>query len=73
MGSKSSNDADIPARFLPCMVAGLSYYLALKRPQAAQRVPTLKAIYEEQFDLAAEEDREKANLVFTPLSGYYSL
>jgi|TARA_R110000824_G_C15207794_1_gene676311 hypothetical protein len=73
VGSKSSNDADIPARFLPCMVAGLSYYLALKRPQAAQRVPTLKAIYEEQFDLAAEEDREKANLVFTPLSGYYSL
>lgn len=72
-GSKSSNTSDIPARFLPCMVAGLSYYLALKRPEAAQRIPTLKAIYEEQFDLAAEEDREKASLIFTPLSDYYSL
>tara|TARA_R100001163_G_scaffold2405_4_gene3696 strand:+ start:248 stop:415 length:168 start_codon:yes stop_codon:yes gene_type:complete len=55
------------------MVAGLSYYIALKKPEAAQRIPTLKAIYEEQFDLAAEEDREKASLTFTPLSDYYSL
>jgi hypothetical protein len=72
-GAKSSNDVDIPARFLPCMVAGLAYYIALKKPEAVQRIPTLKAIYEEQFDLAAEEDREKASLTFTPLSDYYSL
>ena len=72
-GSKGSNTTDIPARFLPCMVAGLAYYIALKRPEAASRIPTLKAIYEEQFDLAAEEDREKATLTFTPLSDYYSL
>jgi len=66
----NTNNYDIPARFLPCLVAGLAYQIAMKRPELATRVPTLKAIYEEQFQLAASEDREKANLVFTPLSDY---
>ena len=53
-------DFDIPFRFLPCLTAGLSYYLALKLPEGAQRLPTLKAMYDEAWDLAAGEDREKA-------------
>jgi len=51
---------DIPFRFLPCLVAGLSYYLALKIPEAIQRLQPLKAMYDEAWDLAAGEDREKA-------------
>lgn len=66
----NTNNYDIPARFLPALVSGLAYSIAMKKPELAQRVPTLKAIYEEQFELAASEDREKANLVFTPLSDY---
>ena len=53
-------DFDIPFRFLPCLTAGLSYYLALKLPEGAQRLPTLKAMYDEAWDFAAGEDREKA-------------
>jgi hypothetical protein len=57
---------DIPFRFIPAMVAGLSYYLSMKIPEAADRVETLKAIYDEQFQLAADEDREKASLRLAP-------
>ena len=51
---------DIPFRFLPCLVAGLSYYLALKLPDATERLVILKQMYDEAWDLAAGEDREKA-------------
>jgi hypothetical protein len=61
---------DIPFRFLPCMVAGLAYYLSLKIPEAAPRIEMLKAMYEEQFQLAADEDREKAALRLAPRVGY---
>jgi hypothetical protein len=54
-----ANGADIPFRFLPALVAGLAYYLALKLPNAAQRLPALKAQYDEEFQRAREEDREK--------------
>lgn len=61
---------DIPFRFLPCMVAGLAYYLSLKIPEAAPRIEMLKADYEQQFQLAADEDREKASVRFVPRVGY---
>jgi len=61
---------DIPFRFLPCMVAGLAYYLAMKIPEAAPRIEMLKADYEQQFQLAADEDREKASVRFVPRVGY---
>jgi len=51
---------------LPCLVAGLAYYIAMKEPDLAQRLPMLKAAYDEQFDLAAQEDREKATLSLVP-------
>lgn len=57
---------DIPFRFLPCMVAGLAYYLAMKIPDALPRVDMLKAQYDEQWQLAQDEDREKAPLRIAP-------
>ena len=60
------NTMDVPFRFLPCMVAGLSYYLALKVPNGSQRLDVLKQQYDEAWALAAEEDREKAAVRFVP-------
>lgn len=58
--------ADMNFRFLPCLVAGLAYHIAMKVPELAERVPMLKQVYEEQFQLAAEEDREKTPARFVP-------
>jgi len=61
------NTQDIPFRFLNCMVAGLAYYLSMKLPNVApDRIAALKTDYEQQFQLAAEEDREKAPVRFVP-------
>lgn len=57
---------DIPFRLLPCLTAGLSYYLALKVPGAEARLPVLKQQYDEAWDLAATEDRDKAAVRFVP-------
>lgn len=59
---------DMPVRFVPAMIAGLAYQLALKSKGAAfQRAPGLKQIYEEEFALAAEEDRDRSSARFVPL------
>ena len=63
-------DADMPFRFLPCLVAGLAYYIAMKTPELSDRVVMLKQIYDEQFELAASEDREKTAARFVPRIGY---
>jgi hypothetical protein len=60
------NTMDVPFRFLPCMVAGLAYYLALKVPGGDTRLAILKAQYDEAWDLASSEDREKAAVRFVP-------
>jgi hypothetical protein len=61
------NGQDIPFRFLPAMVAGLSYYLSMKLTGVdPNRIGMLKADYEQQFQLAADEDREKAAIRFVP-------
>ena len=60
------NTMDMPFRFIPCMVAGLAYYLALKVPGAAQRLDVLKMQYDEAWQLASGEDQEKAALRFVP-------
>ena len=64
------NTMDVPFRFLPCLVAGLSYYLALKVPDGAQRLDILKTQYDEAWQLAADEDREKAAIRFVPRQMY---
>ena len=60
------NTMDVPFRFIPCMVAGLAYYLALKLPNAMDRLPILKQQYDESWQIASEEDREKAAIRFVP-------
>jgi len=60
------NTMDMPFRFIPCMVAGLSYYLALKVPGGAERLPILKEQYDEAWQRASDEDREKAAVRFVP-------
>jgi hypothetical protein len=65
-GEGGTHMQDIPFRFLPCMVAGLAYYLSLKIPGALERSGMLKAEYEQAFQLAADEDREKASLRLAP-------
>jgi hypothetical protein len=63
-----SNTADVNFRFLPCLAAGLAYYLSLK--YTPERTPTLKALYEEEFARAAAEDRDTASVRFLPDVGY---
>lgn len=58
--------ADMNFRFLPCLVAGLAYHIAMKVPELAPRIEMLKAEYEAQFVLAAGEDREKTPFRFVP-------
>jgi hypothetical protein len=62
---------DIPFRFLPCLIAGLSYYLSVKIPEASDRVAMLKSQYDEQWTLAADEDREKASLRLAPRQMFF--
>ena len=62
------NTTDAPFRFLPCAVAGLAYYLAMKR--APERVQLLKAVYEEEFQRAAAEDASSTPLKLTPNISY---
>jgi len=69
----NTNNPDMPERFIPALASGLAYYIAMKQPELEKRVPTLKAIYEEQFELAASEDRTKTPLVFVPLAGYVDM
>ena len=57
---------DVPFRFLPCLVAGLAYYIALKVPDGLQRLDILKAQYDEAWATAAGEDQEKAAVRFVP-------
>jgi len=66
------NVEDIPFRLIPCMVAGLAFYIAAKRPDAdPMRVSFLKDEYEQQWLLAAQEDREKASDRFVPRVLFY--
>jgi len=58
--------ADMNFRFLPCVVAGLAYHIAIKVPELMPRIQMLKQIYDETFEIAAGEDREKAAVRFVP-------
>jgi hypothetical protein len=64
------NIMDVPFRFIPCMAAGLSYYIAGKVPTGMERLPMLKAQYDEAWELAAYEDHEKAALRLVPRQTY---
>ena len=64
------NIMDVPFRFIPCMAAGLSYYIAGKIPTGMERLPILKQQYDEAWELAAYEDHEKAALRLVPRQTY---
>lgn len=65
-----ANTMDIPFRFLPCLIAGLAYYLALKIPGSDVRLPILKQQYDEAWEFAATEDRDKSPDRFVPRRMY---
>lgn len=60
----AKNTMEVPFRFYPCLAAGLAYYLSLKR--APERVQMLKAVYEEEFRRAIDEDRDRASFQISP-------
>jgi hypothetical protein len=62
--------ADMNFRFLPALVAGLAYHIAIKVPELMPRIEMLKQIYMETFETAAGEDREKAAVRFVPRPMY---
>jgi hypothetical protein len=62
------NTTDMPFRFYPCMVAGLAYYLSMKR--APDRIQMLKTVYEEEFQRAADEDQGRTPLKLQPSLSY---
>jgi hypothetical protein len=64
------NVMDVPFRFIPCMAAGLSYYIAMKVPTGGERLGTLKQQYDEAWEMAAYEDHEKAALRLVPRQTY---
>lgn len=71
-GEGGTYEQDIPFRLIPCTVAGLAYYLSMKKPEVTpDRIMMLKAAYEEQWDLASSEDRDKAPVRFVPRNMFY--
>ncbi len=62
---------DIPFRMIPALTSGLAYHLSMKIPEAAQRTPMLKQVYDEQWNWASSEDREKASLRLAPRQMFY--
>ena len=67
------NIQDIPFRLIPCMVAGLAFYIAQKKPEVSpERIMFLKEEYEQQWLLASQEDREKAPDRYVPRTLFYS-
>jgi hypothetical protein len=68
-GDAQVNTLDMPFRFYPCLAAGLAYYLAMKR--APERIQLLKAVYEEEFERAMAEDRDRSSFNIVPQYEYF--
>ena len=64
-----TNTMDVPFRFYPCLAAGLAYYISMKK--APERIQILKAVYEEEFEIAASEDRDRSSFNISPHAAYY--
>ena len=64
-----TNTMEIPFRFYPCLAAGLAYYIAIKR--APDRIQLLKSVYEEEFDRAMAEDRDRSSTTISPELRFY--
>ena len=70
LSSGISGSAGVPPRFVPALVSGLAFHVAMKKPEAAARAEALQAEYERQFALAAAEDETRASFFITPWSSY---
>ena len=68
-GPSGQTTMDVPFRFIPALVAGLAYYIAMKKPELIDRVQMLKAMYDEAFQFAIEEDRDRSSLYLRPYIG----
>lgn len=64
-----ANTMDMPFRFVPALVAGLAYHIAMKVPEGAQRLPVLEAVYNQTWQQAADEDRDRASVMLVPYGG----
>lgn len=71
-GAGGTYTQDVPFRFIPALVSGLAYYLSMKIPGAMERMQVLKAQYDQDWDLASTEDREKAAVRFVPRQMFIS-
>ena len=69
-GEPTSNNADVPARYLPCLTYALAYNIACKNPEALNRVPMIKQRYDELWGDVSDADREKASVRFVPDLSY---
>lgn len=65
------NTMEIPFRFYPCLTAGLAYYIAMKK--APDRIQLLKSVYEEEFERAMAEDRDRSSFNVVPKLDYYKV
>ena len=66
-----TNTLEVPFRFYPCLAAGLAYYIAIKR--APDRIQLLKSVYEEEFERAMAEDRDRSSFNVSPQLGFYNI
>ena len=70
-GTAGTNTLDMPFRFVPAIIAGLAYYVALKAPEMdPNRVGMLKQMYDETWQTAADEDRDRSPVRFVPMAGH---
>ena len=66
-----TNTVEIPFRFYPCLTAGLAYYISMKK--APDRIQLLKSVYEEEFERAMGEDRDRSSFTVTPQLSFYKV
>lgn len=66
VGASGANTIDVPSRFIPALIAGLAYHIAMKTPDGVARMGALKAIYDEELQNALDEDRVKTDLKMVP-------
>ena len=66
-----TNTMEVPFRFYPCLTAGLAYYISMKK--APDRIQLLKSVYEEEFERAMGEDRDRSSFTVTPQLNYYKV
>ena len=70
-GVPASNNADVPARYLPCLTYALAFNIASKSPEAQLRIPMIKARYDELLNEVSDADRERASVKFVPNASIY--